>query len=286
MTIPRHGSGLEATIRAFASQVHPVFMLPPLAASLFGALLARTVDPLLATIHVVAMFAAVYTAHVKDGYVDFHQRGEDDDHPLTARGCRLGLAGSTSLFGGCCLVVGLGAGLIAVALTLPTWLIAYHHAPQLDMNPLTATTGYPAGIALAILGGFATQTGTIAAVPIAFAVVFLLLLSGVKVIDDTQDYDYDRSIHKRTVAVVLGPNRAITVAYGLIIAGLLGVAGLAAVRVFPPSTVLATVAFGAVAAIASRAPPTLATMLLIRGSYVFLAVLVAAVWFEPLVGVL
>jgi len=31
-----------------------------------------------------------------------------------------------------------------------------------------------------------------------------------------------------------------------------------------------------------RADPELATMLLVRGSYVFLAVLVAAVWFEPL----
>ncbi len=58
---------------------------------------------------------------------------------------------------------------------------------------------------------------------------------------------------------------------------------LAAVQLFPPTAVLAAVAFAAVAAIARRASPTIATMLLIRGSYVFLAVLVAAVWFEPLV---
>ena len=59
---------------------------------------------------------------------------------------------------------------------------------------------------------------------------------------------------------------------------------LATAAVFPPSSVLAVVAFAAVAAVAYRAPSELATMLLIRGSYLFLAVLVAAVWFEPLSG--
>ncbi|ELZ02670.1 UbiA family prenyltransferase [Natrialba asiatica] len=286
MALARRGSGLEATIRAFLSQVHPVFMLPPLAASLFGALLAGTVDPTRAVVHVVAMFAAVYTAHVKDGYVDFHIRGEDDDHPLTERGCRLALSLSTALFAGCCLLLYALVGWLPLALTLPTWVIAYHHAPQLDMNPVTATTGYPLGIALSLLGGFATQTAAIAAVPLGFALVFLVLLSGIKVIDDAQDYDYDRAIQKRTVAVLVGPARAYTLAYGLMATALLVVVALALVQVFPPTAVLAALAFAAVATVARRATPELATMLLIRGSYVFLAVLVAAVWFEPLTGVL
>ncbi|GAB3027655.1 UbiA family prenyltransferase [Natronobiforma cellulositropha] len=284
MSLARGATGPTASARAYLSQVHPVFMLPPLAASLFGALLAGTVDGALATVHVLAIFAAVYTAHLKDGYVDFHVRGEDDDHPLTVRGCRVGLAGSTAVFAGCCLVLALGANLLAVALTVPTWLIAYHHAPQLDMNPITATTGYPLGIALAILGGYAVQTATLSPVVLAFALVFLVLLSGIKVIDDAQDYEYDRSIAKRTVAVVVGPDRAHTVAYGLMVTALLVVVAFAAVRVFPPTAVLAVLAFAAVAAVARRAEPRLATMLLIRGSYVFLAVLVAAVWFDPFVG--
>ena len=274
--------GIGETARAYLSQVHPVFMLPPLAASLFGGLLSGGVDPLIGAIHVVAMFSAVYTAHVKDGYVDFHVRGEDDDHPLTVWGCRLGLVASTGLFALCCFVLWLLVDWIAVAITVPTWLIAYHHAPQLDTNPVTATTGYPAGIALSILGGFYVQATTIDPVAIGFAFVFLVLLSGIKVIDDAQDYDYDRSIRKRTVAVVVGPERAYAVAYGLMTSALVVVVGLAVVRVFPPSTLAAVLAFGAVAVIARRATPKLATMLLIRGSYVFLAVLVAAVWFEPL----
>ncbi|MFC7238614.1 UbiA family prenyltransferase [Saliphagus sp. GCM10025317] len=282
MALARRGSGLGAGARAYWSQVHPVFMLPPLAASLFGAILARGIDPGVASVHVLAMFAAVYTAHLKDGYVDFHVRGEDDDHPLTVAGCRVGLLASSILFAACCLYLFVVVNWVAAALTVPTWLVAYHHAPQLDTNPLTATTGYPLGIALSVLGGYYAQATAISLLALGFAIVFLVLLSGIKVIDDTTDYDYDRSIRKRTVAVVVGPERAYTVAYGLMVAGLLVVTGLAVARVFPPSSVLAVLAFGAVAVVARRAEPKLATMLLIRGSYVFLAVLVAAVWFEPL----
>jgi 4-hydroxybenzoate polyprenyltransferase len=257
-------------------------MLPPIASSWFGAVLAGEFGVGLGAVHATAIFAAVYTAHVKDGYVDFHVRGEDDDHPLTERGCKLALAGITAVFAASLAalwwLVGVGAALV----TLPTWLIGYHHAPQLDTNPVTATTGYPLGIAVAIVGGYYVQTAALDPVPVAFAAVFLALLSGVKVIDDAQDYDYDRSIDKRTVAVVLGQDRARTAAYGLMALGLVGVVGFAAVDLFPPASVLAVVAFGAVAATTLRAGPELSTMILIRGAYVFLALLLVAVRFEPL----
>ena len=282
MPIARHGEGLRANFGALASQVHPVFMLPPLAASWFGSMIAGSFGLALGALHMVAIFAAVYTAHVKDGYVDFHLRGEDDDHPLTERGCKLALAGSTALFFACLASLWYAVDPLAALITLPCWLIAYHHAPQLDLNPVGATTGYPAGIALAILGGFYVQTTTITPTALAFALVFLVLLSGVKVIDDAQDYEYDRSIEKRTVAVVVGEERARLAAYVLIVAGLALVVGFAGLALFPPETILATLAFGAVAAVAWRAEPDLATSLLIRGAYVFLALLLAAVWFRPL----
>ncbi len=284
MALARQGSGLTATGRAYWSQVHPVFMLPPLAASLFGAVLATRIESGPAAVHVVAMFAAVYTAHVKDGYVDFHVRGEDDDHPLTVAGCRVGLGAATVVFAACTLLLFLLVDWIAVALTVPAWLIAYHHAPQLDMHPITATGGYPAGIALAMLGGYYVQATALDPVVLAFAVIFFVLLSGIKVIDDTKDYAYDRSIEKRTVAVVIGRDRAITAAYGLMAVALGVVVVMGLLGPFPPGAIVAAGAFAVVAAIAARADATLATMLLIRGSYVFLAVLVAAVWFEPLAG--
>ena len=280
--IARHGSDVGADVRALLSQVHPVFMLPPLAASWFGSTLAGEFSLTMGALHMTAIFAAVYTAHVKDGYVDFHVRDEDDDHPLSERGCRRALAGSSVLFVGCLFGLALVVDVWAALLTLPCWLIGYHHAPQLDTNPVTATTGYPAGVALAILGGFYVQSQTLAPIATAFALVFLVLLSGVKVIDDQQDYHYDCSIRKRTVAVAVGPERARTTAYALMALGLLLVIALALIRVFPPSSVLAAVAFGAVALVSRRADSEIATMLLVRGSYVFLALLLAATWFRPL----
>ena len=211
MGIARHGAGPTAGIRALGSQVHPVFMLPPLAASVFGALLAATtrlgatdaaLAPVALGVHLVAVFFGLYTAHLKDGYVDFHRRNEDEDHPLTARGCRLALAGSTAGFAVALAAVVTVAGPFAGLLTLPGWVIGYLHAPEFDTNPVTVTAGYPSGVALALLGGFYVQAGTLSPAVVAFAGVFLVSLCGVKIIDDATDVRYDRSIGKRTVAVL------------------------------------------------------------------------------------
>ena len=294
MDIARHRSGPLGVAAAFATQVHPVFMLPPVASTLFGAVVAArhgavpltgssgSFATVAAAVHAVAVFCAVYTAHVKDGYVDFHVRGEDDDHPLTAPGCRLGLAAATLGFAACTVTLGLLVGAWAALVTAPMWVIGYLHAPQLDTNPVTATTGYPLGIAFALAGGYYVQSGALSATALAFCAVFLLLLSGVKVIDDAQDYEYDRTIAKTTVAVAVGRRRARRAAYALMGVSLAAVAGFAAAGLFPPSAVAAVGAFGAVAAVAYRASDEVATMLLVRGAYVFLACLVAAVWFRPL----
>jgi lycopene cyclase domain-containing protein len=293
MTVARDAAGPAAALRAFASQVHPVFMLPPLAASVFGAVLAAGTVPALggsfapavAGVHVVAIFFAVYTAHVKDGYVDFHWRGEDDDHPLTVFGCRAGLAGAAAGFLAALVGVATLGGPLAAALTLPTWIVGYLHAPQLDTNPVTATGGYPIGIALAILGGFAAQTGTLAAAPVAFAGVFLIVLTGVKVIDDAKDYDYDRSIDKRTVAVVLGRRRARRLAYALMGVGVFAVVAFTVDGLFPRFAPVGAAAFAVVAGLAVGREPKTATMLLVRGAYLLLAGLLLAVFFRPLAGV-
>jgi len=283
MAVARHETGVVGAGKALASQVHPVFMLPPLATSLFGAVLAGPVDLTVAGIHALAMFFAVYTAHVKDGYVDFHVRGEDDDHPLTVGGCHGALVAAAAGFLGCAVALWLLVSPVAALVTAPTWLIGYTHAPQLDLNPVGATMGYPAGIALALLGGYYAQATALDPQVLALAGVFLLLLTGIKIIDDETDYDYDSSIDKRTVAVVLGPRRARGLALALLAVAMAGVVALAALLPgIPPTAAGAALAFGAVLTVAYRAEATLATMLLIRGSYLFLAVLVAAVWFRPL----
>ncbi|WP_053949215.1 lycopene cyclase domain-containing protein [Halolamina sediminis] len=285
MVIARHGSGPTALASAYASQVHPVFMLPPVATALFGAALSGAFDPAVALVGAGAAFFAVYTAHVKDGYVDFHRRGEDDDHPLTVLGCRLGLAAATVGFLGCLLGLALLAHPVAVAFAAPMWAIGYLHAPQFDTNPVTTTLGYPVGIGLCLLTGYAAQTGAIAPRTLALAAVLVVVLAGVKIIDDAQDYEYDRSIGKRTVAVVLGSDRSRSLAVALLAAGLFAVVPLSIIGVLPPSAPAASLLFGAVAAVAVRRDPEIATMLLVRGAYLFLAALLVAVFFEPLAGV-
>ena len=285
MAFARDDTGIRADLDALASQVHPVFMLPPVAASAFGAVIAgrMALAPLL--LHAAATFFAVYTAHVKDGYIDFYGRGEDDDHPLTAAGCRRALVGAGAGFGAASLGLWAVVGPGATALALPMWLLGFLHAPQFDTNPVTTTLGYPLGIATAIVGGFYAQAGAVDGDVLAFAVVFAVTLAGVKIIDDATDYDYDRSIDKRTVAVVLGRTRARRLAYALLYAGFTLVVVFAVDGRFPPAAPVAAVAFGAVAAVTTRADAELATMLLVRGAYVFLALLVASVWFRPLAGV-
>jgi 1,4-dihydroxy-2-naphthoate octaprenyltransferase len=282
MPIARHGAGLGASLRALGSQVHPVFMLPAVATSVVGALIAREVSFALAALHVAIVFCELYTAHVKDGYIDFYGRGEDDDHPLTARGCQLALVGaSLCVFVGL-VIVGVVVGFRAALLTLPGWLIAYFHAPQLDMNPLTATVGYPLGIAFTLVSGYYVQAESLAATPLAVATVLFIVLSGIKIIDDAKDYEYDRSIDKRTVAVVLGRKQARQSAFALMGGGLFIVIGLAMTAVLPISSIGAVLAFAGIAALTRRMDAKHTTMILIRGSYVFLALLFAAVWFQPL----
>ena len=284
MAIARHEGGVRADLGALASQIHPVFMLPPLAASWFGAAVAGEFTIAIGALHMSAMFFAVYTAHVKDGYVDFYRRGEDDDHPMSIRGCRFALVAAALGFTACVLSLGVIVGPGAALITLPTWFIGYLHAPQLDTNPVTTTLGYPTGIAFAILGGFYVQTTALTPAVIGFALVFLVTLAGVKIIDDEQDYDYDRSIDKRTVSVLLGPWPARRLAAALMFLGLVGVLWGTIGGIFPPSAPLAALAFATIVLIAIRAEPTIATMLLIRGAYVFLGLLLVAVWFRPLSG--
>jgi lycopene cyclase domain-containing protein len=284
MAIARAGRGIKASTQALASQVHPVFMLPPLATAGFGAVLSGSFDTVLLAFHLLAVFFGVYTAHVKDGYVDFHHRGEDDHHPMTERGCRIALAGATLGFVIVLVAIVLLADPVAVLLVAPGWFIGYFHAPQLDTNPVTATLGYPIGNGLALLGGYYLQAGMLSPTVLSLAGVFLLILAGVKVIDDSADYDYDRSINKWTVAVVLGPARARTLAYTLMGAGMFVVIAMTVEKVLPPTAAFAPVGFGLVAVITYSADPKLATMLLVRGAYVFLAILLIAAWFEPLTG--
>lgn len=194
--------------------------------SAFGALLADGVTVLPAIGHGIAVSLAVYVAHLKDGYVDYYVRGEDDDNPLSPTEIRVALALSIVAFAAVTGALWVSAGLVAVGLTVPVVLLGYAHAPHFDTNPITATIDYPLGIVLAMLGGYATQTGTVTPQVAVVCLVLFSLLAAINVLLDTLDYQHDRRISKRTIPVVLGPARARLVAWGLVVVsvGLLGAA--------------------------------------------------------------
>lgn len=280
MELARRGSGPVATLRAYLTKVHPVFMLPPIAAAAFGAILAGALAPLAAVVHVLAIFCSVYVAHLRDGYVDYYRRGEDDETPLTPLGFHVGIRATTALVVGCFVALYLLVDLWAVVLTFPGWLIGYLHAPYLDSHPVTTSAGYPTGIALAILGGHYVQVQTLTAEAIGLAAVFLVLLTGVKIVDDLQDYHWDRRHGKRSAGVAWGFLRARRVATGLLGLALGGVLVLAGAGVVTPGAAIAVAVFAPVVVVARRRDPRIQTMLLIRGSYLFLAALIAVTWFK------
>ncbi|WP_330630382.1 UbiA family prenyltransferase [Halocatena halophila] len=273
-----HRRGISGVVRAYRSQIHPVFMLPALTASLFGAVLAESVTVSLALFHAVVVCAQLYTAHLKDGYVDRYLRQEDDHNPLTPRGCRVGLLGSS-------LVVAVTSGLLAVlvdpfviVLLLPGWVVAYFHAPQFDTHPLSATGGYPFGIGISLCGGYYVQTTTLATPVLVYALVIGIVLVGIKLIDDCTDVEYDRSIQKRTAAVVLGIRQTRQLGTAVLALGMVVLAVSGHVRVIPIESLLAIVVFTPIVLVARHRSVAVATMLLIRGTYLFFAVLLVTAW--------
>lgn len=203
-----------------------MFLAPGAAMSCFGALLAGELSIPAAIGHVIAVSLAVYVAHLKDGYVDYYVRGEDEGNPLSPGEIHAAIAISTGGFAVSVGALWVFAEPLAAALTVPVVVLGYLHAPHLDTNPVTATVDYPLGIVLATMGGYATQSGTVTPAVVAVCLVLFSLLAAINVLLDTLDYRHDRRISKRTVPVVLGPDRARIVAWGFVAVsiGLLGIA--------------------------------------------------------------
>lgn len=219
------------------SQVKPTFMAPAVGMSAFGALLAPTLAPVLAVIHALAVGTALYTAHLVDEYVDAHVRGEDAPM-LTERTARRAIA-VTSL--GCLGLVGALAFLsrpAAAATAATLWLLAVLHAPILDRNTVAVTVDYPLGIALALTGGHLAQMGTLTSGVVGIAVLFVVVLAAVKISIDRLDVDFDRTIDKRTIPVVLGEHRATRLSAGLFVGGGGLTAGLVVLSVLPLAALL------------------------------------------------
>jgi len=228
-----------STARALWLHVKPTFLLPPVATSVFGGLLAATFDVEVAFVHAVAVARAMYVAHLVDGYVDYYRRGEDASNPLSRAGVHVAVLATSALFGGCLLTLWAVGGSFSVLLTVPLWVLAVSHAPYLDTNPVAVTFDYAVGVALVICGGFAAQTRTLTFSVVCVALLYVPLLGAAKVLVDAIDYEGDAALSKRTLLVVLGRRWTHPVSAGLVaFTGCLVVAAVSR-GVFPPTALVA-----------------------------------------------
>lgn len=262
--------------------VQPIFFVPGIAVSLVGAVL--TPDPSIATaiVHATAVALAVYVAHLTDGYVDYYVRGEDEQNRLSSVEIRVATLVTVIAFGFCVLVLWVSTGPLAALATAPLVALGYLHAPHLDTNPITTTVDYPAGIALATVGGYTAQTGTVSAVVGTIALVLVVLLSGIGILLDTVDYEHDATVSKRTVPVVLGPERALSVSKWLVVASSGIVLCVSVLAVVPPIAAVVGLLPAATVVAWNRGgwPVDVAVNRLIATTYVFMAVFVLTLLFD------
>lgn len=248
----------------------------------FGALLAVEFALAPAALHAAAVCLAVYVAHLKDGYVDYYVRGEDDRNLLEPSEIRVAIGAATALFVGSLVVLWLTAGPTGALLTAPLLVLGYLHAPHLDTNPATESVDYPLGIVLATAGGYATQTGTVTALVLSVCFVLFLLLVAINVMLDRLDYRHDRRVAKRTLPVVLGPDRALLVAWALVLASVAALAVSSLSGPLPRSALLAgAVPVGAVLGCRLCEPdPERLVVLFIGATYAFGVALFLAIRFS------
>ncbi len=209
---------MASPFRVYWSQVHPVFMVAAIGATVVGGLYSPVSNPPNLLVFCAGVFAALYFAHVKDSYVDFFERREDSFSFLTKKQSKKAMLLSALGVLACLLYFAFFGFWLAIPIIFCGFLLAYFHTPM-DLNPVGATAGYPTGLALAMLGGYYVQAGTIPASMILFAIAVWLILNGVKIVDDVKDFDWDKRFGKMAAPVFFGKKRAKEIAAALVFAG-------------------------------------------------------------------
>lgn len=218
--------------RALLGEVRP---LPTVAAMTAGVTGMAIGGNLAGWPRYAAFLAAVlYAAHMKDAYVDWYVRGEDQLYPWgdgPQTGQVLPAAALAGLIGG---ALGVAAVLVLTfpadvpALFYPLaaamGLLAVLYAGRLDAAPGGSALAYPVGVGLALVGGGLLAVGRVVPATLLYAVPLVVVLAGAKIVEDLIDAGHDEALGKRTVPVALGPARARDVGYAMVAVGLLPLA--------------------------------------------------------------
>jgi 1,4-dihydroxy-2-naphthoate octaprenyltransferase len=265
----RHIAGLLAHVR-------PVFMLPVVATSICGALLASGVSAGIMATHAGAVATTLFVAHLRDGFVDGHLRGEETP-PLSVAAYRwaTAVAGVVAVALASSLV--LTAGLLAASSVLALLCLALLHAPYLDRHPVTVTVDYPLGIGITLCGGFAAQAGGLTAGVLTVAAGVAALLSGIKVSIDRLDARFDATVGKHTVPVIASGPGATWVAVGCFAAAALVLLGAVGTGILPWHAAIALLPVAGCAVATPAVTPRWAVRIQIALSYAFVGVLFVTV---------
>lgn len=217
--------------KALLLEVRPLPTLAAMTAAVTGMAMGGTVVgwPAYAALVGVVLFAS----HMKDAYVDWYVRGEDQRWPwgpfpetgelIGPRGMFAAIGGALVAFGG--LLAWLDpAPLSFFAVAIAGAAMALLYAPVLDKRPLGSAFSYPTGVGLAVVGGGLLATGRFVPATLAYAPPLVVTLAGAKIVEDLIDADHDSQLGKATVPVQLGPERARRLGYGLVAAGTLPLA--------------------------------------------------------------
>lgn len=265
--------------KALLLEVRPLPTLAAMTAAVTGMAMGGSLLgwPAYAALVGVVLFAS----HMKDAYVDWYVRGEDQRWPwgpFPETGELLGRRGMFAAIGGA--LVAFGGILVSLRPAPPAFFavaiagaaMALLYAPVLDKRPLGSAFSYPTGVGLAVIGGGLLVAGRLVPGTLAYAPPLVVTLAGAKIVEDLIDVDHDAELGKATVPVQLGPERARRLGYGIVVAGILPLALLGPV-------VAVGVVGGLALVVASAAwEPDRGIYPLVAGVYVVMvAVLVSAI---------
>lgn len=218
-------------VQGLLKEIRPLPTMAAITAGVTGMAIGGSVTgwPLYA-----ALIASVlFTSHVKDAWVDYYVRKEDQRFPwgrwpetgelLSERQMFAAMGGSVAAFGG--LLVALREAPVAFFVVAAAGAgLALSYAPVLDRHPVGSAASYPAGVGLAVVAGGLLSAGRLVPATVAYAVPLVVVLAGAKVVEDLIDADHDEELGKRTVPVALGPPAARRLGYALVGMGLAPIA--------------------------------------------------------------
>jgi len=209
-------------IKGYIKETRPPVMVMAALAALFGCSMAPSFDLGLALLYISAVFFILYSAHLRDTFVDYFVRKEYEKGYESRLGDSGGVLNSDELamgFGvgiGVALCIGLYLAWTVSWLLLPIGLIglffAIAYPGYLDTHWWEILI-WPLGVACAFWGGYVVQTGTLALQPLILGAIVWFILIFAKIIDSHPDMEVDRKIGKETVPTLIGKERSKRLSY-------------------------------------------------------------------------